>query len=118
MSTHKLIQVRKLMVETIKDEVWFVSISVDPDRDTPQAMKAFADKQGVDQRRWLFLTGSKENIDFIVKRLGQYTRDVESHSTLMLAGNDKTRHWTRVMPMVPPYGVAEQLRALVEDSPG
>jgi cytochrome oxidase Cu insertion factor (SCO1/SenC/PrrC family) len=116
--THKLNQVRSLMAESIKDEVWFLSISVDPERDTPEAMKAFAKKQGVDESRWLFLTGPKENLDFIVKRLGQYTQEVEAHSTLMLAGNDRTRHWTRVMPMVPPNGVAEQLRALVEDSPG
>ena len=116
--THKLKQVRSLMAESIKDQVWFVSISVDPERDTPEAMKAFATKQGVDESHWLFLTGPKQNLDFIVKRLGQYTPEVEAHSTLMLAGNDRTRHWTRVMPMVPPDGVAEQLRALAEDSPG
>ena len=116
--THKLNQVRGLMAESIKDEVWFISISVDPERDTPEAMKAFARKQGVDESRWLFLTGPKENLEFIVKRLGQYTQEIEAHSTLMLAGNDRTRHWTRVMPMVPPNGVAEQLRAIAEDSPG
>ena len=116
--THKLNQVRSLMAEVVRDEVWFVSISVDPERDTPEAMKAFAKKQRVDESRWLFLTGPKQNLDFIVKRLGQYTQEVEAHSTLMLAGNDKTRHWTRVMPMVPPAGVAEQLRALAEESPG
>jgi protein SCO1/2 len=118
MVTHKLMQVRELMVPAIKDDVWFVSISVDPERDTPQAMKAFLTKQGVDESRWLFLTGEKKNLEFIVKRLGQYTQEVEAHSTLMLAGNDRTRHWTRVMPMVPPQGVAEQLRALAEESPG
>lgn len=118
MATHKLINVRNLMAEVIRDEVWFVSISVDPERDTPEAMKTFARKQGVDESRWIFLTGSKQNLNFIVKRLGQYTQEVEAHSTLMLAGNDRTRHWTRVMPMVPPEGVAQQLRALAEESPG
>lgn len=118
MMTKKLIQTRKLLVDSVKDDIWFVSVSVDPERDTPEAMKAFAKKQGVDESRWLFLTGSKENLNIIVKRLGQYTPEVEAHSTLMLAGNDKTRHWTRVMPMVPPAGVAEQLRALAEETPG
>ena len=119
MVTHKLMQVRNLMVESIKDDVWFISVSVDPERDTPEAMKEFARKQGVDERRWLFLTGDKKNLEFIVKQLGQYTQEVEAHSTLMLAGNDRTRHWTRVMPMVPPEGVAQQLRALAEEkTPG
>ncbi len=118
MATHKLMQVRNMMVPAIKDDVWFISISVDPERDTPEAMKAFAEKQGVDESRWLFLTGAKQNLEFIVKRLGQYTQQVEAHSTLMLAGNDRTRHWTRVMPMVPPEGVAQQLRALAEEGQG
>lgn len=96
-----------------------VLVSVDPERDTPEAMKEFAEKQGVDESRWLFLTGDKKNLEFIVKQLGQYTQEVEAHSTLMLAGNDRTRHWTRVMPMVPPEGVAQQLRALAEEkTPG
>mgnify|MGYP001812782208 CR=1 FL=1 len=118
MVTHKLMQVRNLMAESIKDDVWFISVSVDPERDTPEAMKEFATKQGVDESRWLFLTGSKENLTQIVKKLGQYTQEVEAHSTLMLAGNDRTRHWTRVMPMVPPEGVAQQLRALAEEGKG
>jgi hypothetical protein len=36
----------------------------------------------------------------------------------MLAGNDRTRHWTRVLPMVPPDGIALQMRSLVEETPG
>ena len=115
MATQKMIQVRQTLVDAVRDDVWFVSISIDPDRDTPGAMKAFAEKMGVDEDRWLFITGKKENMVQIVKRLGQYTEEVEAHSTLMLAGNDRTRHWTRVMPMTPPWGVAQQLRSLAEE---
>ena len=118
MQAQKLKQTRALMVPAIKDEVWFVTLSVDPERDTPEAMKQFAEKQGLDESRWLFLTGTKQNVDFLVKRLGQYTPDVEAHTTLMLAGNDRTRHWARVLPMVPPDGIAQQLRSLVEETPG
>jgi len=118
MQAQKLKQARAAMVPAIKDEVWFVTLSVDPERDTPEAMKKFAERQGVDESRWIFLTGDKENLEFLVKRLGQYTPDIESHTTLMLAGNTITRHWTRVLPMVPPDGIAQQMRALVEETPG
>ena len=116
--TQKLIKTRKLLVDAVRDDVWYVSISIDPERDTPQAMKAFAKKQGADESRWIFLTGDKQNLDYIVRKLGQYTPDIESHSTLMLAGNTMTRHWTRVMPMAEPPDIAKQMRALVEESPG
>jgi cytochrome oxidase Cu insertion factor (SCO1/SenC/PrrC family) len=114
--TQRLIQTRELLVDAVKDDIWFVSISIDPERDTPEAMKAFAEKQGADETRWMWLTGTKQNLEFIVKRLGQYTDEIEAHSTLMLAANTRTRHWTRVMPMVPPAGIAEQMRALAEES--
>ena len=106
------------MAESIKDDVWFVSISIDPERDTPEAMKKFARKHGVDESRWIFLTGDKQKLNHIVKKLGQHTPDIEAHTTLMLAGNTLTRHWTRVMPMIPPEGIALKMRSLVEETPG
>lgn len=118
MVTQKLIQTRSQMAESVKDDIWFISISVDPERDTPEAMKAFAKKHGVDESRWIFLTGQTQNLDFIVKRLGQYSKDVESHSTLMLGANTRTRHWTRVMPMATPPDIARQMRELAEESKG
>lgn len=118
MLAQKLKQTRAVMAESIKDDVWFVSISVDPERDTPEAMKNFAEKQGVDESRWIFLTGDKQNLETIVRKLGQYTPDVEAHTTLMLAGNTKTRHWTRVMPMLQPPDIAQKMRELVEETPG
>ena len=118
MLAQKLKQARASMVPAIKDEVWFVTLSVDPERDTPESMKQFAERQGVDESRWIFLTGDKQNLELLVKKLGQYTPNVEAHTTLMLAGNDRTRHWTRVLPMVPPDGIAQQMRALVEETPG
>jgi cytochrome oxidase Cu insertion factor (SCO1/SenC/PrrC family) len=118
MLAQKLKQTRALMVPAIKDEVWFVTLSVDPERDTPEAMKQFAENQGLDESRWLFLTGEKRNVELLIRKLGQYTPNIESHTTLMLAGNDRTRHWTRVLPMVPPDGIALQMRSLVEETPG
>ncbi len=40
----------------------FLSISVDPVRDTPQALRAHADKNGLPQERWRLLTGPQEEI--------------------------------------------------------
>jgi protein SCO1/2 len=42
----------------------FVSISVDPEIDTPEVLQAYADKFQADKERWLFLTGP---LDYIIK---------------------------------------------------
>ena len=39
-----------------------VSITVDPDRDTPEVLEAYAESFGADPERWFFLTGAKEVI--------------------------------------------------------
>jgi cytochrome oxidase Cu insertion factor (SCO1/SenC/PrrC family) len=113
--THKLTLVRDMMEGQIGNPIQFVSISLDPQRDTPAALKKFARTHNADHAGWVFLTGEPKNIERIVKKLGQYTADLQSHSTLMLAGNVKTARWAKIPPMVPPAGIAEKLRMLAED---
>ena len=42
--------------------VKLVSISMDPKRDTPEKLKEYAEKLGVDHDKWIFLTGEKGDI--------------------------------------------------------
>ena len=111
--TQKMRAARDLLGEELGADLRLVSISIDPERDTPEAMKEFAERQQADGN-WLFLTGAPENINQIVQRLGQYNPDVEMHSTLLIAGNVNARHWTKIPPMEGPAGVAESLRSLIE----
>jgi protein SCO1/2 len=44
-----------------------VSFSVDPEKDTPQVLSRYADRYGADSGRWLFLTGTREDVGRIVQ---------------------------------------------------
>jgi len=114
--TQQLTQVRDRLGEMFDDPIRFVSISTDPLRDTPQALAEFARQQKADEPGWMFLTGEKENIDFIIKRLGQFSPQAEAHSTLMIAGNVRTRHWIKIMPMTPVPGIVVKLQTLASES--
>lgn len=46
--------------------VRLVSISVDPQHDTPEVLAAYAERNGADRSRWLFLTGDWEEIRTLV----------------------------------------------------
>lgn len=113
--TRQLTLVRDMLGPEVGSEIHFVSVSIDPVRDTPAAMKEFAQTHDADQDSWRFVTGNPENLEYIVKKLGQYNDDVEAHSTLLLAANVRTAHWTKIPPNVPPNGVVERLRMLVEE---
>jgi protein SCO1/2 len=45
----------------------FVSISVDPERDTPEVLSRYAERYKASADRWLFLTGDKEQIAQLVQ---------------------------------------------------
>src|ERR1051326_5513766 len=40
----------------------FVSLTADPERDTPDVLRQYAERHGVDQSRWDFLTGIKRDV--------------------------------------------------------
>ncbi|MFQ5914845.1 MAG: SCO family protein [Nitrospinota bacterium] len=44
-----------------------VSFTIDPERDTPEVLTAYAKKFGADSERWLFLTGKKREIYDLVR---------------------------------------------------
>jgi cytochrome oxidase Cu insertion factor (SCO1/SenC/PrrC family) len=113
--THKLTLVRDQLEGQLGKPIQFVSISLDPARDTPAALKAFARRHHADHAGWVFLTGESANVNQIIKKLGQYSPDLQSHSTLMLAGNVKTAHWMKIPPTAPPMAIAEKLRLLAQD---
>lgn len=50
------------------DDVRFVSISVDPSIDTPEVLREYAERYGADTERWVFLTGSVEDVSRVVGR--------------------------------------------------
>ena len=52
----------KLQGEFAKEDIYFVSFSVDSDRDTPEVLARYANRYGADLNKWSFLTGEKETI--------------------------------------------------------
>lgn len=52
------------------NRVQFISLSIDPEHDSPARLKSYADKYGVNSDNWWFLTGNKDSIyNFIYQQL-------------------------------------------------
>ena len=45
-----------------RDDLRFVTITVNPDQDTPEVLRDYAERYDADTRQWQFLTGSREAI--------------------------------------------------------
>jgi protein SCO1/2 len=110
----KIVEIRGLLEGKAGNDVLVVSISADPGRDTPEALKEYAERYVAGKGRVL-LTGPKETLRTINLKLGNVNPDPESHIRVFLLGNLKTGHWIRMNEFAPSPSIAEGLRLLAEE---
>jgi cytochrome oxidase Cu insertion factor (SCO1/SenC/PrrC family) len=99
-------KVQKLLGERAGRDVHLISVSVDPANDTPERLKAWAQKFGGGPG-WTLVTGDKDNVTRLLKGLGVYTANAAEHSPLVLIGNDAQSRWTRAYGLAPPARLIE-----------
>lgn len=68
--TARQVRVQRRLTSRQRARVRFVSISLDPDRDTPEALRAYAEAHGADLESWSFLTGAPEKVGVVRDRYG------------------------------------------------
>jgi protein SCO1/2 len=54
--------------------VFFASVTVDPERDTPDVLKRYAEAHGANPAGWAFLTGTPAEIHELARRYGVFSR--------------------------------------------
>jgi protein SCO1 len=98
LETARLVQLQKLLGDRMGKDVFFYSITIEPEHDTPEVLKAYAEKYHVGPG-WLFLTGKVADIKLISKRLGldklPNGNDPDGHTPSLLIGNEATGIWMR-----------------------
>jgi protein SCO1/2 len=91
-------QVQKLLGDRMGRDVFFYSITIDPDHDTPAVLKEYGEKYHAGPG-WLFLTGKQADIELISKKLGLYSppdpSNPDGHRPFLLVGNEATGQWMR-----------------------
>jgi protein SCO1/2 len=113
LETARLLEVKKILGDRVGKDVFFYSITVDPENDTPEVLKAFADNWGIPEG-WNFLTGDPDDLVLVRRKLGVSTADARSgqlkdHDLNMVIGNQATGRWMKRSPFENPYVLANQL---------
>ncbi len=98
LETARMVQLQKLLGDRMGKDVFFYSITIEPEHDTPEVLKAYADKYHVGPG-WTFLTGKPADIKLISKKLGldklPNGNDPDGHMPSLLIGNERTGIWMR-----------------------
>lgn len=91
-------------------DVHLISITVDPETDTPEELRRFA-KAASAQRGWHFVTGDKENVRKALQKLGLATETKETHTAVVLIGNEPKGVWKKAFGLA----ASDEIVKLVEE---
>jgi copper(I)-binding protein/cytochrome oxidase Cu insertion factor (SCO1/SenC/PrrC family) len=110
LETAQLVQVQKILGDRLGKDVFFYSISIDPENDTPSVLKEYRERF---KARWTFLTGKKSDIIKLRRKLGLYVEEIQdgsnNHNVNMIIGNQATGRWMKRAPFENPYVLADQI---------
>jgi len=114
--TQNLKRIQEALGERLGKDVYILSVTVDSEMDTPAQLKAFADKFHA-RPGWYFLTGTKENVDFVLKKLGQYVDNKQDHLTVFIIGNERTGLWKKAYGLATSDELIKVVDSVLNDKP-
>ena len=111
LETAQLVRVQNILSDRVGSDVFFYSISVDPENDTPEVLNEYRKRF---KANWTFLTGKESDIIEIRRKLGLYIEEIQSedsnnHYVNMIIGNQTTGRWMKRSPFENPYVLADQV---------
>jgi len=112
--TQNLVKVQKLLGSRMGKDIFIYSFTLDPNHDTPQALKEFATLHRVGPG-WSFLTGNADELEMLRRRLGftdpdpEQDRNRDTHIGNVRYGNEARLLWGACPGMSRPEFIVESL---------
>jgi protein SCO1/2 len=110
LETAQLTRVQHILDDRLGKDVFFYSITIDPDIDTPEVLSEYRDRFGAN---WMFLTGDEDEIIELRRKLGLYVEEIQdgsnNHNVNMIIGNQSTGRWMKRSPFENPHVLADQI---------
>ncbi len=111
--TNNFRQIGKALDKIDKDKkVQLISISIDPETDTPQRLKDYAKKQGIDPSRWTLLTTGLNSIERISRTFGFSNVDKKTHAPGVVIWDDTNKQWKRFAGITPAHILTKEIASL------
>lgn len=91
-----------------------LSLTVDPETDTPSKLSSYAKSLGV-APGWQLLSGTPENVRFALSKLGQYVEEPDSHTNILIVGNDSTGLWKKAFVLAEWEELIKVIESVIDD---
>jgi protein SCO1 len=112
--SRNLQRIQEALGDRVGRDVHLISISIDPETDTPARLKEYAARYGA-KPGWYFLTGPKADVEAALRKLGQWAENREGHQNLILIGNDRTGLWKKALGIADTAEILEVVKSVVDD---
>jgi len=110
LETAQLTRVQQILGDRLGKDVFFYSITIDPETDTPEKLSEYRARFGAN---WKFLTGDEQEIVELRRKLGLYVEEIQdgsnNHNVSMIIGNQSTGRWMKRSPFENPHVLADQI---------
>jgi cytochrome oxidase Cu insertion factor (SCO1/SenC/PrrC family)/cytochrome c2 len=94
LTTARLTLLEDKLGDMVGRTVFFLSMTVDPEHDTPEKLKEYAERFSVGPG-WSFVTGKPEDIRAINYKFGDRSLILSEHRNEVVIGNDTTGEWQK-----------------------
>jgi protein SCO1 len=111
--TDHLVKVKRILPDRIGHDIFFYSITLSPEEDSPRELKAYAKAHGA---HWTFLTGKPDDILFLRQSLGftynnpKEDADRNNHSGMLLVADEPVTRWASCEGGAKPEWIATVIR--------
>jgi protein SCO1/2 len=113
--TANLKRVRRFLRDEINHDIFFYSLTLKPEEDSPKKLREYAGMHNIHDPHWLFLTGKPDEVDMLRHSLGfadpnpEVDKDKSRHSGMLRYGNEPTSIWGTCQGSGEPEWIAQEI---------
>ena len=96
------------------DRIQLVSITIDPEHDTPTVLARYAEKFDAVTPDWRFLTGNTKDVERVLRTFDAWPGTKTNHRPITLLRKQGGNHWVRLEGLGSGIALAEQARTVIQ----
>jgi cytochrome oxidase Cu insertion factor (SCO1/SenC/PrrC family) len=109
-----LLKLQERLGDRLGKDIVFLSLTVDPATDNLDELARYAKRCGA-RPGWHFLTGARDDLARVERKLGQYVENREAHASIMIVGNEATGLWMKHQDPADADGLYKKVEEAVAD---
>ena len=99
---------KMLAKEEDSEKYELISVTLDPENDTPEKLKEYAKKHNR-EKGWTLVTGDPDKVRKLLRQLKGFEQNIENHGAFTVVGNDSTGEWRKVGGIKPPKELYKEM---------